>query len=133
MKTPVSYFVVLSAVLFAIGTVGVLVRRNALVIFMSVELQLNAVNLALVAFSRLHGNLNGHVLAFFSMVVAAAEVVVGLASPAEPRRTVERVLGLRGHGMTSLDAALRAKLEENPAAPRRLITVHGVGYKLTLS
>ena len=79
MKTPISYFVVLSAVLFAIGTVGVLVRKNALVIFMSVELQLNAVNLALVAFSRLHGNLNGQVLAFFSLVVAAAEVVVGLA------------------------------------------------------
>ena len=79
MKTPISYFVVLSAVLFAVGTVGVLVRKNALVIFMSVELQLNAVNLALVAFSRLHGNLNGQVLAFFSMVVAAAEVVVGLA------------------------------------------------------
>jgi NADH-quinone oxidoreductase subunit K len=79
VRTPISYFVVLSAVLFAIGTVGVLVRRNALVIFMSVELQLNAVNLALVAFSRLHGNLNGQVLAFFSMVVAAAEVVVGLA------------------------------------------------------
>jgi NADH-quinone oxidoreductase subunit K len=79
LKTPISYFVVLSAVLFAIGTVGVLVRKNALVIFMSVELQLNAVNLALVAFSRLHGNLNGQVLAFFSMVVAAAEVVVGLA------------------------------------------------------
>ena len=79
MKTPISYFVILSAVLFAIGTVGVLVRKNALVIFMSVELQLDAVNLALVAFSRLHGNLNGQVLAFFSMVVAAAEVVVGLA------------------------------------------------------
>ena len=79
MKTPISYFVVLSAVLFAIGSVGVLVRKNALVIFMSVELQLNAVNLALVTFSRLHGNLNGQVLAFFSMVVAAAEVVVGLA------------------------------------------------------
>jgi NADH-quinone oxidoreductase subunit K len=79
MKTPISYFVILSAVLFAIGTIGVLVRKNALVIFMSVELQLNAVNLALVAFSRLHGNLNGQVLAFFSMVVAAAEVVVGLA------------------------------------------------------
>jgi len=79
VKTPISYFVVLSAVLFAIGTVGVLVRKNALVIFMSVELQLNAVNLALVAFSRLHGNLNGQVLAFISMVVAAAEVVVGLA------------------------------------------------------
>jgi NADH-quinone oxidoreductase subunit K len=79
VKTPISYFVVLSGMLFAIGTVGVLVRKNALVIFMSVELQLNAVNLALVAFSRLHGNLNGQVLAFFSMVVAAAEVVVGLA------------------------------------------------------
>jgi NADH-quinone oxidoreductase subunit K len=79
VKTPISYFVVLSSILFAIGTVGVLVRKNALVIFMSVELQLNAVNLALVAFSRLHGNLNGQVLAFFSMVVAAAEVVVGLA------------------------------------------------------
>jgi NADH-quinone oxidoreductase subunit K len=79
VKTPISYFVILSGVLFAIGTVGVLVRKNALVIFMSVELQLNAVNLALVAFSRLHGNLNGQVLAFFSMVVAAAEVVVGLA------------------------------------------------------
>jgi NADH-quinone oxidoreductase subunit K len=71
--------VIVAVMLFAIGTTGVLVRRNALIIFMSVELQLNAVNLALVAFSRLHGNLNGQVLAFFSMVVAAAEVVVGLA------------------------------------------------------
>jgi NADH-quinone oxidoreductase subunit K len=70
---------ILSGVLFSIGTVGVLIRRNALLIFMSVELQLNAANLALVAFSRLHGNLTGQVLAFFSMVVAAAEVVVGLA------------------------------------------------------
>lgn len=79
MRTPISYFLVLSALLFTIGTVGVLVRRNALVIFMAVELQLNAVNLALVAFARAHGNLTGQVLAFFSMVVAAAEVVVGLA------------------------------------------------------
>jgi NADH-quinone oxidoreductase subunit K len=79
MRTPISYFLILSGVLFTIGTVGVLVRRNALVIFMSVELQLNAVNLSLVAFSRQIGNLNGQVLAFFSMVVAAAEVVVGLA------------------------------------------------------
>src|SRR5687768_94202 len=79
MRTPIAYFVILSGILFSIGTVGVLVRRNALLIFMSVELQLNAVNLALVAFSRLHGDLNGQVLAFFSMVVAAAEVVVGLA------------------------------------------------------
>lgn len=79
MSTPIAYFLVVSAALFSIGTVGVLVRKNALVIFMSVELQLNAVNLALVAFSRMHGNLDGQVLAFFSMVVAAAEVVVGLA------------------------------------------------------
>ncbi len=79
MRTPIAYFVIVSVMLFAIGTTGVLVRKNALIIFMSVELQLNAVNLALVAFSRLHGNLNGQVLAFFSMVVAAAEVVVGLA------------------------------------------------------
>ena len=79
MRTPISYFLLVSALLFTIGTIGVLVRRNALIIFMSVELQLNAVNLALVAFSRQHGNLTGQVLAFFSMVVAAAEVVVGLA------------------------------------------------------
>jgi NADH-quinone oxidoreductase subunit K len=79
VRTPIAYFLVVSAALFAIGTVGVLVRRNALVIFMSVELQLNAVNVALVAFSRMHNELDGQVLAFFSMVVAAAEVVVGLA------------------------------------------------------
>jgi NADH-quinone oxidoreductase subunit K len=79
VRTPIGYFLLLSAILFTIGTIGVLVRRNALIIFMSIELQLNAVNLALVAFSRQHGNLTGQVLAFFSMVVAAAEVVVGLA------------------------------------------------------
>jgi len=79
VRTPISYFLLVSALLFTIGTIGVLVRRNALIIFMSIELQLNAVNLALVAFSREHGNLSGQVLAFFSMVVAAAEVVVGLA------------------------------------------------------
>ncbi len=79
MRTPISFFLLVSALLFTIGTLGVLVRRNALVIFMSIELQLNAVNLALVAFSRQQGNLTGQVLAFFSMVVAAAEVVVGLA------------------------------------------------------
>jgi len=79
VSTPIAYFLVVAAMLFTIGSVGVLVRKNALVIFMSVELQLNAVNLALVAFSRLRGNLDGQVLAFLSMVVAAAEVVVGLA------------------------------------------------------
>jgi NADH-quinone oxidoreductase subunit K len=66
-------------ILFAIGGVGVLVRRNAIVVFMCVELMLNAVNLAFVAFARLHGTLDGQVIAFFVMVVAAAEVVVGLA------------------------------------------------------
>jgi NADH-quinone oxidoreductase subunit K len=79
VRTPIAYYLILSALLFAIGTVGVLVRRNALVIFMSVELQLNAVNLSLVAFARQLGEVDGQVLAFFSMVVAAAEVVVGLA------------------------------------------------------
>ncbi|MBI3649400.1 MAG: NADH-quinone oxidoreductase subunit NuoK [Actinobacteria bacterium] len=79
MRTPIAYFLVTSGLLFAIGTVGVLIRKNALLIFMSIELQLNAVNLSLIAFSRMHGSLNGQVLAFFSMVVAAAEVVVGLA------------------------------------------------------
>jgi NADH-quinone oxidoreductase subunit K len=79
MRTPISYFLLVSGLLFTIGTIGVLIRKNALLIFMSVELQLNAVNLALVAFSRQAGNLTGQVLAFFSMVVAAAEVVVGLA------------------------------------------------------
>ena len=79
MRTPIAFYLMLSGILFMLGTVGVLTRKNALLIFMSVELQLNAVNLALVAFSRLHDDLTGQVLAFFSMVVAAAEVVVGMA------------------------------------------------------
>jgi NADH-quinone oxidoreductase subunit K len=72
-------YIVLSAILFTIGCVGVLVRRNAIVIFMCIELMLNACNLSLVTFSRQHGNLDGQIAAFFVMVVAAAEVVVGLA------------------------------------------------------
>jgi NADH-quinone oxidoreductase subunit K len=72
-------YLFLSALLFTIGAFGVLIRRNAIVVFMCVELMLNAVNLSLVTFSRLHGNLTGQVIAFFTMVVAAAEVVVGLA------------------------------------------------------
>ena len=72
-------FIVLSMMLFTIGAVGVLVRRNAIVVFMCVELMLNACNLALVAFARQHGNLDGQIAAFLVMVVAAAEVVVGLA------------------------------------------------------
>jgi NADH-quinone oxidoreductase subunit K len=74
-----AHFIALSVILFVIGGVGVLVRRNAIVVFMCVELMLNAVNLAFVAFARLHNALDGQVIAFFVMVVAAAEVVVGLA------------------------------------------------------
>jgi len=72
-------FLVLSAMLFTIGAFGVLVRRNAIVVFMCVELMLNATNLAFVTFARVNGNLDGQIAAFFVMVVAAAEVVVGLA------------------------------------------------------
>ena len=69
----------LASTLFIIGALGVLLRRNAIIIFMSIELMLNAVNLTLVTFARLNGNLDGQVLAFFVIIVAAAEVVVGLA------------------------------------------------------
>lgn len=72
-------YIVLSAILFSIGCVGVLTRRNALVVFMCVELMLNSCNLALATFANQHGNLDGQVAAFFVMVVAAAEVVIGLA------------------------------------------------------
>ena len=72
-------YLYISALLFTIGAVGVVVRRNAIVVFMCIELMLNAANLTLVTFSRLNGNLNGQVVAFFTMVVAACEVVVGLA------------------------------------------------------
>jgi NADH-quinone oxidoreductase subunit K len=75
----VNAFVVLSAILFTIGALGVLLRRNAIVVFMCVELMLNAGNLAFVSFARQWGNLDGQIVAFFVMVVAAAEVVVGLA------------------------------------------------------
>ena len=73
------YYLYLSAVLFTIGATGVLVRRNAIVVFMCIELMLNAVNLTLVTFARINGTLDGQIMAFFVMVVAAAEVVVGLA------------------------------------------------------
>jgi NADH-quinone oxidoreductase subunit K len=74
-----THYLVLASLLFTIGATGVLVRRNAIVVFMCIELMLNATNLAFVAFARHHGNLDGQVMAFFVMVVAAAEVVVGLA------------------------------------------------------
>lgn len=72
-------YLYLSVLLFTIGAAGVLLRRNAIVVFMCIELMLNAANLAFVTFSRMHQNLDGQLFAFFTMVVAAAEVVVGLA------------------------------------------------------
>ena len=76
---PVEYYTVLSAVLFALGALGVLIRRNAIIIFMLVELMLNAANLAFVAFARYYGSMSGQIFVFFVMAVAAAEVAVGLA------------------------------------------------------
>src|SRR4030067_801921 len=76
---PVEYYVGLSAILFTIGAMGVLIRRNSIVIFMSVELMLNAANLAFVAFARAYQAMSGQIFVFFVMTVAAAEVAVGLA------------------------------------------------------
>lgn len=76
--SPAAYLV-LAAILFTIGVVGVLVRRNAIVVFMSIELMLNSANLTLTTFARMRGELDGQLMAFFVMVVAAAEVVIGLA------------------------------------------------------
>ena len=76
---PETYYIALSAILFTIGALGVLVRRNALIIFMSVELMLNAANLAFVAFANTYGQLSGQIIVFFVIAVAAAEVAVGLA------------------------------------------------------
>ena len=76
---PVSYYVALAAILFTMGAIGVLIRRNAIVIFMSVELMLNAANLAFVAFAHAYDAINGQIFVFFVITVAAAEVAVGLA------------------------------------------------------
>jgi NADH-quinone oxidoreductase subunit K len=76
---PVAYYIGLSAVLFTIGAMGVLIRRNSIVIFMSVELMLNAANLAFVSFARVYDTVSGQIFVFFVMAVAAAEVAVGLA------------------------------------------------------
>ncbi len=76
---PLHYFLILSAVLFTVGVAGVLVRRNAIIVFMSIELMLNSVNLTLVAFSAYLGNPTGQIMVFFVMAVAAAEAGVGLA------------------------------------------------------
>ena len=79
MNVGLEHYLVVSALLFCIGMLGVILRRNLLVIYMSLELMLNAANLALVAFSRFNGHLNGQVVVFFIITVAAAEVAVGLA------------------------------------------------------
>ncbi len=76
---PINYYLIISAILFVTGMLGVLIRRNALIIFMSVELMLNAANLTFVAFARLLGQVDGQIFVFFGMSVAAAEVAVGLA------------------------------------------------------
>jgi NADH-quinone oxidoreductase subunit K len=93
---PVSYYLVLSAILFGLGVVAFVFKRNIITIFMAIELMLNAVNLAFVAFARAHGGLDGLVFVFFVIVVAAAEAAVGLAiviTITHNRRTlnVERV------------------------------------------
>jgi NADH-quinone oxidoreductase subunit K len=77
--TPVSYYMALSAMLFAIGVAGVMLRRNLIVMFLAVELMLNAVNLAFIALGRRIGSMDGQVIVFFAMTVAAAEAAVGLA------------------------------------------------------
>ena len=79
MSNSLDAYLILSGLLFAIGSFGFLARRNAISMLMSIELMLNATNLALVTFARMHGDVGGHVFAFFVMVVAAAEVVIGLA------------------------------------------------------
>ena len=79
MELTVNWYIVLSAILFSLGALGVLLRHNAIIIFMSIEMMLNAANLAFVAFARHLGDLDGQVLVFFVITVAAAEVAVGLA------------------------------------------------------
>ncbi|HJS29789.1 MAG TPA: NADH-quinone oxidoreductase subunit NuoK [Anaerolineales bacterium] len=88
---PVSYYVGLATVLFILGALGVLIRRNAILIFMSVELMLNAANLAFVAFARYHQLLDGQIFVFFVITVAAAEVAVGLALIVTIFRTKESI------------------------------------------
>jgi NADH-quinone oxidoreductase subunit K len=101
MSLPVANYLVLSAILFALGVAGVLLRRNAILIFMSIELMLNSANLAFVAFARYYGSLDGQIFVFFVMTVAAAEVAVGLALIVAIFRTrqsinVDEVSTLRG-------------------------------------
>ena len=98
---PLNYYIVLSAILFTLGVAGVLIRRNALIIFMSVELMLNAANLAFVAFSSVIKSFSGQIFVFFVIAVAAAEVAVGLALIVEIFKTkrsidVDQMSSLKG-------------------------------------
>ena len=79
MSVPIAWYLVLAAVLFSIGTVGALLRRNGITIFLSIELMLNAVNLLIVAYARMNGDQGGQVIVFFVLAVAAAEAAIGLA------------------------------------------------------
>jgi NADH-quinone oxidoreductase subunit K len=88
---PPAYFLIISGLLFTLGVAGVLIRRNALVVFMSIELMLNATNLAFVTFARLLGSVQGQVVVFFVIVIAAVEVVVGLAIIVDIFRSRETV------------------------------------------
>ncbi|MBC7877990.1 MAG: NADH-quinone oxidoreductase subunit NuoK [Anaerolineales bacterium] len=88
---PVDYYIILSAILFTIGALGVLIRRNPLIIFMSIELMLNAGNLAFVAFSSVHKSFDGQIFVFFVIAVAAAEVAVGLALIVEIFKTKKNI------------------------------------------
>jgi NADH-quinone oxidoreductase subunit K len=97
---PINYYILLSAILFIIGAIGVMSRRNAIIVFMCIELMLNAVNLLLVAFSTLHNDPNGQVFVFFIMAVAAAEVAVGLA-----------ILSMIYRNIKSIDIDLLSKLK----------------------
>lgn len=97
---PINYYIFLSAILFIIGAVGVMARRNAIIVFMCIELMLNAVNLLLVAFSTLHNDPSGQVFVFFIMAVAAAEVAVGLA-----------ILSMVYRNIKSIDIDLLSKLK----------------------
>jgi len=88
---PVDYYIVLSAILFSIGTLGVLIRRNPLIIFMSIELMLNAANLAFVAYGSVFKSFSGQIFGFFVIAVAAAEVAVGLALLVEIFKTKKNI------------------------------------------
>lgn len=97
---PMNMYLMLSVVLFIIGVVGVMARRNTIIVFMCIELMLNAVNLLLVAFSTLHGDTSGQVFVFFIMAVAASEVAVGLA-----------ILSMIYRNLKSIDSDLLSKLK----------------------